>query len=49
MKMFYMLSLISESENNILYRFITQSEIFLEIWMICLTDNINPKFSVSEN
>lgn len=49
MKMFYMLSLILESETNILCRFMTQSEIFLEIWTVCLTDNINPKFSVSEN
>ncbi len=49
----YFLSLISESETHILYRFITQSEIFqalfLEMLMIMLTDNENPKFSVSEN
>ncbi len=52
----YFLSLISESETHILYRFITHrvkyfKPLFLEISMIMiwLTDNDNPKFSVSEN
>ncbi len=49
----YFLSLISESETYIFYRFITQrvkyfKHLFLEILMI-MTDNKNPKFSVSEN
>ncbi len=48
------LSLISESETHILYRFITHKvkyfkPLFLEILMIMATDNENPKFSVSEN
>ncbi len=46
-------SLISESKTHILYRFITHSEIFQAFiswfWWLWLTDNENPKFSVSEN
>ncbi len=47
------LSLISESENHILYRFITWSEIFqafisLHFDDLWLTDNENLKFSASE-
>ncbi len=49
----YFLSLVSESETHILYRFITYrvkyfKPLFLEIFRIMLTDNENPKFSVSE-
>ncbi len=48
----YFFSLISESETHILYRFITHnisSLYFLKFWWLYLTDNENPKFSVSEN
>ncbi len=49
----YFLSLISESEPHILYRFITHrvkyfKPLFLDILMI-MADNENPKFRVSEN
>ncbi len=50
----YFLLLISESETHILYGFITHwvkyfKPLFLEFWWLWLTDNENPKFSVSEN
>ncbi len=48
----YFLSLDLESETHILYRYITQSEIFqafifLKFEWLWLTDNENPKFCVS--
>lgn len=43
-----MLSLISESETNIIYTITTKSKMFLEIWTICLTGIINPTFIVSK-
>ncbi len=50
----YFLPLISKSETHILYRFITHGvkyfmPFFLKCWWLWLTDNENPKFSVSEN
>ncbi len=50
----YFLSLISESETHILYRFITHRVKYFKpfiswFFFLWLTDNENPKFSVSEN